>query len=84
MDYETLEALVEPIEEDVKRQVTVLLTDLYPLVRQENEAVNVEATHIALQKIRFFQNQLSFPWDSELFQEPSSQSWNPLQRKLLK
>lgn len=73
VDYETLEATVEQIkdpDEEMRsvdgEQFGVRLTELHPLVKQENGAVNVEATHLALQKMRFFDNHLSFPWDSEV------------------
>ncbi len=68
VDYETLEATIELIEDvaEAKEQYTVLLTELHPLKTQENDAVNIEATHLALQKMRFFFNHLSFPWDSEI------------------
>ena len=69
VDYDSLEASVELFgaqEEEETGQHVVLLTELHPLSHQENGAVNIEATHAALQKIRFFQQFLILPWDSDI------------------
>lgn len=68
MDYDSLEALVEMLGSQDKQgeQYVVRLTELHPLSHQENGAVNIEATHAALQKIRFFQQFLILPWDADI------------------
>lgn len=67
VDYESLEAVIELVDsKDESKQEIVLLTELHPLAYQENSAVNIEATHNALQKIRFFYQHLLLPWDSDI------------------
>jgi len=66
VDYDLLEATVEVISNGDKMQHTVLVTELYPLKNQENDAINIKATHSALQRIRFVHNHLTFPWDSDI------------------
>lgn len=66
MDYDSLEAAVEVIDSSERTQHSVSLIELHPLKHQENNAINIEATHAALQKIRFLHNHLSFPWDSDI------------------
>ena len=69
MDYETLEATVVEIAPDnmdeEEEQATVPLIELHPLCQQENAAVNVEATHTGLERLRFFHQFLLLPWDSD-------------------
>ena len=68
VDYQSLEATVEldvNCQEETESE-TVLLTELHPLKHQENNAVNIEATHNAIQRIRFFYNHLLLPWDSDI------------------
>ena len=65
-----MEAVIELVEsKDASNQEIVLLTELHPLAKQENSAVNIESTHNALQKIRFFYQHLLLPWDWEDMQE---------------
>jgi hypothetical protein len=68
VDYQSLEATVEVIDEkhEEKETETVLLTELHPLKHQENSAITIEATHNAIQRIRFFYNHLLLPWDSDI------------------
>ena len=66
VDYDLLEATVEIIDSKEKNQHSVPLTVLYPLKYQENNAINIEATHAALQRIRLLHNHLFFPWDSDI------------------
>ena len=67
VDYESLEAVIELVDaKDESKQEIVLLTELHPLAYQENSSVNIEATHNALQKIRFFYQHLLLPWDSDI------------------
>jgi len=66
VDYDLLEATVEIIDSKEKNQHSVPLTVLYPLKHQENNAINIEATHAALQRIRLLHNHLFFPWDSDI------------------
>jgi len=68
VDYDSLEATVEVVDSDERCQHSVLLIELYPLKHQENNAINIEATHAALQRIRFLHNHLSFPWDSDIIE----------------
>ncbi len=68
MDYQSLEATVEVIDEmlEEKKTETVPLTELHPLRRQENSAITIEATHNAIQRIRFLYNHLLLPWDCDI------------------
>ncbi len=67
MDYQSLEAFVEIVDgKETTGSETVLLTELHPLKHQENDAVLIEATNNAIQRIRFFYNHLLLPWDSDI------------------
>lgn len=68
VDYQSLEATVELIDENHQEthSETVLLTELHPLKHQENGAINIDATHNAIQRIRFFYNHLLLPWDPDI------------------
>ncbi|XP_057378525.1 protein nessun dorma-like [Daphnia carinata] len=68
VDYQSLEALVEIVNEmnEEKSTETVLLTELHPLKHQENDAITIEVTHNAIQRIRFFYNHLLLPWDCDV------------------
>ena len=68
VDYESLEATVQLIDNKDNFQTTVSLMELHPLKYQENNAINIEATHLALQKIRFLYSHLSLPWDSDIYE----------------
>lgn len=70
VDYQHLEAFVEVTDDQCQpldeQQHTVALIELHPLSRQENGAVNIEATHGALQRLRFFYQFLLLPWDCDI------------------
>ncbi|EFX85735.1 hypothetical protein DAPPUDRAFT_313486 [Daphnia pulex] len=68
VDYQSLEATVEVIDEmlEEKKIETVPLTELHPLRHQENSAITIEATHNAIQRIRFLYNHLLLPWDCDI------------------